>query len=282
MKPELILVTNGYSGNWPAAQYCAWLAKKMQAIVNLVGVVERNDNQHPLEDFFSDVIGLFQREGIEYHIDIYNSELDDLIPVLARERKDSLFIFGRFGRQFLKRLVSGSRFRNIMAQVSSPIFYIPELYVPPQKVLICLGGLGYTITAEHLGMQVAEFSGASVTLLSVIPPIDLDYPESRALRDNWKKISETNTLPGKSIRQALEAAQSMGIKASLHIRQGNVVEEILAEIKNGGYDLVCMGSTYSAHGLRHMLTPNVTAEVAETVNVPILTARYKEPENGQA
>jgi len=42
----------------------------------------------------------------------------------------------------------------------------------------------------------------------------------------------------------------------------------------GEYDLICMGSPHSAHSLRHLYTPNVTAEVAEAANCPILTARY--------
>jgi nucleotide-binding universal stress UspA family protein len=56
------------------------------------------------------------------------------------------------------------------------------------------------------------------------------------------------------------------------------VEEVLKEIKQGDYDLVCMGSPYSSHSLLHLYTPNVTAEVAETAHIPILTARFEAPQ----
>jgi nucleotide-binding universal stress UspA family protein len=52
-----------------------------------------------------------------------------------------------------------------------------------------------------------------------------------------------------------------------------VVPEILDEIRNGDYDMICMGSPHSAHGLRHLYVPNVTAEVAEAIQFPLLTAR---------
>ena len=68
------------------------------------------------------------------------------------------------------------------------------------------------------------------------------------------------------------------MKANLKLRQGNVIEEILAELKDGDYDLVCMGSLYSAHGLRQMYAPNVTAEVAEVIGCPVLTVRFKPEE----
>jgi nucleotide-binding universal stress UspA family protein len=67
------------------------------------------------------------------------------------------------------------------------------------------------------------------------------------------------------------------LTAKAKARQGNIVEEILAEIKEGEYDLVCMGSAYSAHTLRQYYAPNVTAEVAEGARCPVLTARHKSP-----
>ena len=64
----------------------------------------------------------------------------------------------------------------------------------------------------------------------------------------------------------------------MKVRNGNVLEEILAEVGQGNYDLLCMGSPYSSHALRQFYTPNITAEIAETDLVPVLTARYARPE----
>jgi nucleotide-binding universal stress UspA family protein len=63
------------------------------------------------------------------------------------------------------------------------------------------------------------------------------------------------------------------LQASVRARNGHVVEEILSELKEGNYDLVCMGSPYSANPLRQLYSPNVTAEVAEAAHCPVLTAR---------
>lgn len=77
------------------------------------------------------------------------------------------------------------------------------------------------------------------------------------------------------MKKGLEIAKRSGLNARVATRQGNVVEEILAEIREGDYDLVCMGSAYSASAIRQLYTPNVTAEVAEVAHCPVLTARYK-------
>jgi nucleotide-binding universal stress UspA family protein len=77
------------------------------------------------------------------------------------------------------------------------------------------------------------------------------------------------------LRKALAMAREAGLNARVVTRQGNIVEQILAEIRQGDYDLVCMGSSYSAHSLRQLYTPNITAEIAEVVQCPVLTARFK-------
>jgi nucleotide-binding universal stress UspA family protein len=137
-----------------------------------------------------------------------------------------------------------------------------------------MGGLGNTFTSNNLGLRVAHMNHASVTLLTVVPPIDMDYPEARKIRDNWKNVEDTDTLIGRSLREGLEKARKAGLEASIKVRHGNIVEQILAELKAGSYELVCMGSQHSTHGLRQHYTPNVTADVAETSQCPILTVRY--------
>ena len=98
------------------------------------------------------------------------------------------------------------------------------------------------------------------------------------MRENWQRLAETDTPPGRSLRQGLEIARAAGLQVSVKVRNGNVLEEILAEVTEGNYDLLCMGSLFSSHTLRQLYTPNVTAEIAETDLVPVLTARYTRPE----
>ena len=138
-----------------------------------------------------------------------------------------------------------------------------------------MGGLGCEVTAEHIAMHMAMKSRAEITLLHIVPPIDLNYPTARIVSENWQNLTETDTPVGRSLRQALEIAKNDGLTASVKARQGNVVEEILAEIKDGNYDLLCMGSPYSTNALRQLYAPTVTAEIAESAICPVLSARYK-------
>lgn len=193
---------------------------------------------------------------------------------------NSLVVVGPHGKPE-RWLAKGQYFSDLMEAVSAPILFVTEARIPIQQVLVCVGGLGYELTSGSLGMQIAQAAGAEVRVLYVVPPIEFDYPSAQAVLSHEKDLSETDTLPGRSLHRALESARELGLTASAKVRSGFVVEEIQQEIDEGDYGLVCMGSPYSAHGLRHLFSPNVTAEVAKKIRQPLLTARYEKLEADQ-
>jgi nucleotide-binding universal stress UspA family protein len=217
---------------------------------------------------------VFQQNGAEYRLEVQNGSAEQVIPQRANQ-SDTIVVLGKFGRPTIRHLISGRSIRHFIEEIKQPILYVPELKLPLKKILICIGGLGYEVAAEDLAVQIASKCQAEITLLNVVPPIDFEYPTARALRENWQHPEQTNTPIGQSLRSALEVAKAAGLNAIVSGRQGNVVEEILAEMHEGDYDLLCMGSSYSVHSLRQMYSPNVTVEIVGGVNCPILTARYE-------
>ena len=278
MKREFLIATNGFKGTWVAIEYGAWLAELMQAKVLLLGINEKpnlaaSDDHHPLEDIFANAVALFQKKGVEYNLEIRNGHAEQVLMERANQG-EFLTIVSPLGRPWLRRWLTGRSFRVLMEGIKGPILYVPEIRLPLKSLLISAGGLGYEVDAENLALQVATLSRADVTIVHVIPPTDLDYPTTRDVREHAKDLQDTDTILGRSLRKGLEIAKEAGLNAKLTTRQGHVAEEILAEIKSGNYDMVCMGSRYSAHALRHLYTPNITAEVAEGTNCPLLTVRH--------
>lgn len=283
--PDLLIGTNGFKGAWPAIEYGVWLAAALQTKITLLGVSEQLSStqmevDHPMKELFTHAVELFQRNGVEYQTEVRDGKAEEVIPERAN-MGDFITVIGPLGRSQIRHWLVGRSIRHLMEAIKGPLLYVPKLRLPPNKILICMGGLGYEVTAENLAFQVAVKSNAEVVLLHVVPPINLDYPPSRAARENWDHLVDTNTLSGRSLRNGLEIAQSMGIKASITARQGRVEEEILNEIQNGNYDLVCMGSLYSANTMRQLYTPNITADIAEAVECPVLTARHKPQDDSE-
>lgn len=278
MKSELLIATNGFEGTWRAIEYGTWFAQTMQMKITLLGVNEKRspaaiDEHHPLEEVFTRAVALFQKNGVEYSLEVRNGECEQVIPQKA-DQGDFITVVSPLGRSWLRRWLTGRSFHVLMEQIKGPVLYVPEIRLPLQRLLISAGGLGYEVTAEHLALQVATVSRADVTILHVIPPTDLDYPTTRDVREHAGDLQDTDTVLGRSLKKALDTARAAGLTAKLITRQGHVVEQILSEVKEGNYDMVCMGSHYSTHALRQLYTPNVTADVAEAANCPMLTVRH--------
>ena len=278
MKTELLIATNGFKGTWAAIEYGAWLAELMRARVTLLGVTENLnpgaiDDHHPLEDIFANAVELFQKKEVEYNLELRHGQAEQVIPERANQNH-FLTVVSPLGRSRLRHWLTGRSFRGLMEEIKGPILYVPRIRLPLKSLLINAGGLGYEVDAENLALQVATLSRADVTILHVIAPTDLDYPTTRDMRAHPGDLQDTDTMLGRSLRKGLEIAEAAGLNARLTTRQGHVAEEILAEVRSGNYDMVCMGSRYSAHALRQLYTPNITADVAEAANCPLLTVRH--------
>jgi nucleotide-binding universal stress UspA family protein len=279
MESELLIVTNGFKGTWFAIEYGAWLAESLKMKITLLGVTEivnpaAIDDQHPLGEIFERAVNLFEDKELTYRLEIRNGEAKQVIPDKANSGK-YITVVSPLGRPRIRRLLTGRSIRPLMERIREPILYVPEVRFPLKKVLISAGGLGYEAAAENLALQVAAVNQADVTILHVVPPTELDYPTTRSVRGHMTDIAETDSLPGRSLRHALEMAQGAGLNARVIGLQGIIVEEIVSEVQEGNYDMVCMGSSYSANTLRQYYAPNVTAEIADIVHCPLLIARYR-------
>jgi len=269
---QILIATNGYSGSQPSIEYGTWLAGLLDGTVTLLGVDEHPQPAH--REFCADAVRVLEAHKVENSLEIRAGDAEAVIPRKSQEA-DYITVVGPLGRSHLHRLLMGRSIRHLMADISGPIVYVPKSRLPLKKLLICIGGLGYEMTVENLALQLGSAAKAEVVLLHVVPPLELDYPTARIMRSEWDHLVETNTPVGRSLRKALDIAQGMGLKTRVLGRQGNIVEEILDEVRSGDYDLLCMGSPYSTNALRQLYATNVTADIAQVVDIPLITARYK-------
>jgi nucleotide-binding universal stress UspA family protein len=279
MSSEILIVTNGTKESLPAIEQGAWLAKTLERKIALLGITEKLnpaaiDDTHPLEGVFEKAVDVFNAQGVAYRLEVRNGSAEKIVPQEAKQN-DSIVVMSPLGRPQLQRFMAGRSIRNFIESIAQPLLYVPSVRTTVQKILISVGGLGYDVNAEHIAMQIAMKSKAEIIFLHVVPPIDLNYPTAETISKNWQYLATTDTPVGRSLRLSLENARAAGINASVKVRLGNVIEEILAESVEGKYDLLCMGSSYSVHSLRQMYSANVTSEIMEGVHCPVMTARFR-------
>jgi nucleotide-binding universal stress UspA family protein len=275
---DVLITTNGFKATWNAIEYGAWFAESLQTKLTLLGVTEKlnpaaMDDHHPLEDVFERAVSLFKEKGLAYSLEVQEGDAEDIISKRANNG-NFVTVVSPLGRPQIRRWLTGRSVRHFMETILSPILYVPEVRLPLNKLLICVGGLGFEVDAENLALQIAIKSQAEVTLLHIVPPVDLDYPTSRVANEHWRDLINTDTVLGRNLRKAVDTVEAVGLTARVEVRRGHIVEEIDSVLKAGNYDLLCMGSPFGGNALRQLYAPNVTAEIAEAAHCPVLTARF--------
>ncbi len=271
MAKKILLVTNGCSRNWATIEYAAEMAKILNLPISLLGVVEKFDLEHPVEEMFSRMVTLLQEKELIYDLQLVNGDTEEVLAKIDWNEDTYLFA-GTLGRSQFRHWLVGRSFRKILKNVSSPIFYVREARLPIKKILMCFGGLDHTSNAEKIGLEIGRRAGAEVKFLHVIPPIESEHLPMQKTEEKPEKLVDEK--PAKTLEKAQEHAQDEGVESKVVVRQGNIVQQIVAELETQSYDLICMGSSFSdPNNLRHHYTPNITAEVAEAARCPVLSAR---------
>ena len=107
-----------------------------------------------------------------------------------------------------------------------------------------------------------EISGITITGLDEI-------------EETLAELLQTDTEIAKHLRKGADFLASQNIPATLELRHGVAVEEIVIESERGDFDLLVVGASASSTGLRSWLLGNVTSKLIHQSNIPILVVQKK-------
>jgi nucleotide-binding universal stress UspA family protein len=124
------------------------------------------------------------------------------------------------------------------------------------RILLCVAGMPYAKAAVSFGSIIAGLTNSSITLLHVAR-------------------SEKRQAAGE---RALVAAREMlpELTVDMRIRLGEPIEEILAEVQEGSYDLLIIGARQGG-GLKQQLLGSVAQKVVRRASTSVLVARRVGP-----
>jgi nucleotide-binding universal stress UspA family protein len=270
---DILLCTNSPSSDQPALEYGMWLAKLLGYPVVLLGIVEKRGIGRDIEELIDATSRQMVDQGISCRSLIVPGSAEGVIARGAA-RGEYLTIVGSLRRSRWQRFWRGSSFRRLMDSIESPLLYVPSAHLQLRRILLCTGGLHYARGVTDIVGRIAQALHAKVTLLHVTEPASLHYPPADELQDDQQDILVSSTPQALHVQHTLSEFDRAGIPAELKHRRGYIVREIIAEVRSTDYDMVGLGSPYGMRTLRHLFTPNVTAEVQEALSIPMLVARY--------
>lgn len=189
-----------------------------------------------------------------------------------------LIVIGAHTRNRLTELVLGTTASRLAKQSAIPLLIVKQPHSTIRHILVCTGGEAPGEFCSQWGGRVAAWTGARITLLHVMSQLaltakskldDLDDTAEEAIREQTREGLHLQ----RSIQLAKEAKAATEVKPK--IRHGLVVDEILAEVAEGDYDLVAIGAHFVPDNdpLRGLLLDDLTDQLIAHCPQNVLVVR---------
>jgi len=275
----------------PAAIF---LAKKLQARITLMHVMERNAPdkvhgqphlKHPLdaEHYLKELAKRSFPEGIRVDCHVHTNEVDDVagsIVAHADELAHDLVIMCSHGRGAALHLFLGSIAQSVIAHGSRPVLIThPDEQGRPSSffcrhILVPMDDNPEHAEALPVSKDLARACRATLHLVTVIPELATLSGDkavaSKMLPGTTSQILELTTLDAEKHFQALESGlRQEGFEASAHVLRGDPASVIVEAAVRAQIDLIVV-STHGKTGMDAFWSGSVAHRICSQSRIPLL------------
>jgi nucleotide-binding universal stress UspA family protein len=216
------------------------------------------------------------RLGIPEHVSVTLSALagnsQTAILAAARTQPYDLVILGRL-HQPLGRLLPGAHSKAIAQRLEPSVLRIHGPARPIRRILISSGGDYHTFADVDVAAQIAGPLGATATLLHVVSQQSLFFEGFRARRGTMERFLADDSPEALTLHQATARLRDRGVACELKGRVGPVLDEILAELRFGSYDMLVIGAHRVASALDRILLEDITDDLLDVSPLPVLVVK---------
>lgn len=220
------------------------------------------------QEILTPVAAKVRATGVACEIEIRHGLPREVVGELVRQVGAGRVVLGTHGRHGLKKFFLGSTAYEILKSVEVPVWTVgpharPFPHGAPRRILhpVSLSS-GYRETAQ-LALGIAQFYGAEVTLLHVLPrDVHGEYHSQNLVQ--WTAFELGRLIPDEA---------PLWTTATLLVEAGEVVSEILKIADKMSADLIVMGSNPDI-SFWPVRGDNTVYNVIAEAKCPVLTLRH--------
>lgn len=261
-----LIVLDGSARSEQAAVFAASLFQSKEDDILLLTAGEAENAPERLQNAFGRTPRLKR---------VPSANLPDSIAEAAAETQAELVVYGSRGRRGWSRLLLGSVAAYLERRLGCSLLVVRGEPRPVRKILIASSLYPGGLRPVEMAGRLAQRTGASVTLLHVMSqlPIHAEAPET-PLQATAEEAITLETREGVLLAKSLALLEASGIPARAVLRHGLVLDELTAEMRDGGYDLLVIGGHRSPADLPfgNLLTEDVAEAILMATRAPLLIA----------
>lgn len=205
----------------------------------------------------------------------------ELIAVASRrvsETATDLIVLGANLRPSDPARTFAARIWRVVKGLSPPVLVVPAGCEAIERCLFCTGGERFIEEGATLAAAIAAGLGASVTVFHVSPHAPSIFG-GRFTREeeSGDAFLATNSRVSRNVRRQIELFRAAGARTDFRVAGGDVVAQVLEEIRRGRPDLVIVGSVPTRGRVQTYVLGDLTREIVSRARRPFLVLRSKAP-----
>lgn len=188
----------------------------------------------------------------------------------TRTLKPDVVVMGPPRQQGWARWLRGAQVNAVARRLTSSVLLIHGRPNELHRALVCTAGGEQIANDAALTRRLLGPLGGQATILHVVSQLPLLFRGTPSQEHVTEAYLRTNAEMAARIKAAEEQLATAGVKVKVRVRVGIVVEEILAELREGGYDLLVIGAHLARTPLERLLLEDISAELLLRSPVPVL------------
>ena len=277
---KVLICSDGSEQARNAVRFGGLIAEKCGAETTILGITEKPAEEDEVFDGLRRAQQILKDQGVNAELTIKAGEPIEEIVKRSEATGFDLVVIGAVRKGTRGPFLMSAKAYKIIKAVAPPVLVVIGNRETLKRVLVCSGGEKYIDKAVEFSGAIARAASASVTLFHVMAEPPAVYSDLIRMEEDVNLLLHSNSVLGQNLRREKEALESMGVASEVRLRHGLVISEVFKEIRRGDYDLVVTGSSPVAGTLRTYIMGNITREIVNRAECPVLVVRGGEEPAG--
>jgi nucleotide-binding universal stress UspA family protein len=257
-------------------RFGAWIAEDNNEPPSLITVIRSEADRLQADTTLSSAVQMLQPTLPSIRTKVRIGHPAEEIIREAEERDYDLVIVGeRQHHSLVTRFLLGSTTVRVVEHAPCPVIIAKGKIGPVRHILLCDSGIEAPSLLNRFVDQLAELikGEEEVTVLHVMSQMSAGPGVSgQQLRAEAEELIGLQAPEGELLEQDIQFLDQLNLRARPKVRHGLVVDEILAEARDGDYDLVVIGA-HRGEGWRRILLDDLAHQIIVQMDRPVLVVR---------
>jgi nucleotide-binding universal stress UspA family protein len=273
---RILMATGGAPHSQAALRFSAHIAYRTDRAPTLLTVVRREADRPKANAILTRAVQLVKPMVPQVETRVRIGHPAEEIIREAEEGRYNLVVVGdRQHHRLMTRFLLGSTAARVVEHAPCPVIIAKGKTGPINHILLCDSGAESPSLLSRFSDQLPALAEGAVqiTILHVMSQISAGPGISgRQLRAEAEELIELHAPEGELLEQDIQLLEQMDLHPQPKVRHGLVVDEILAEARQGDYDLLVIGA-HRGEGWRRILLDDLAHQIIVQVDRPVLVVR---------